>query len=103
MADDENYHAKAAELLAKFYTFNSQYHPGPPLGSDHDGYCAAAEAHKGFMVPWRTKPGPGPGPHRARESVRMQAQGGRHTMTYGDPMEAMSDAEAAAFIAGGGV
>lgn len=56
LADDPNEHVdladsnpmKAKELLAKFYTFNSEFHPGNPIGSDKPGYCTAAEAHKGF-------------------------------------------------------
>ena len=83
--------AKAAELLKTFYSYNSQYHPGPPIGSDHDGYCAAAAAHKGFMVPWRSSPdwSATTAPPLAHEQ--------------GDPTDGMDERELAAFMAGGGL
>eukprot|EP01052_Picozoa_sp_SAG31_P005436 SAG31_NODE_239_length_19453_cov_5.539888_8_plen_86_part_00 len=84
----------AKELLAKFYSFNKQYHPGPPVGSDQDGYCAAAGAHKGFMVPWRQAPA---GPDH---SVHDDFAAGKPT---GDPMEMMTEADQATFMAGGGM
>ena len=98
IAQDPNEHVdladtdptKAAELLKTFYSYNNDFHPGEPPGSDHDGYCAAAAAHKGFMVPWRTAPSPG---------MMM----GAVSNGWGDPMEGMTEAQQAAFIAGGGM
>jgi hypothetical protein len=43
-------------MLATFMEYNTQFHPGPPQGSDHDGYCAAAASNEGFMSPWKTAP-----------------------------------------------
>ena len=83
--------SKAAELLERFYTYNTQYHPGSPIGSDQDGYCAAAEAHRGFMVPWRAMPG------------RPRLVTGDDGMRGGDPMQHMTEGQRAAFVAGGGL
>eukprot|EP00931_Biecheleriopsis_adriatica_P105832 TRINITY_DN80356_c0_g1_i1.p1 TRINITY_DN80356_c0_g1~~TRINITY_DN80356_c0_g1_i1.p1 ORF type:complete len:305 (-),score=52.23 TRINITY_DN80356_c0_g1_i1:69-956(-) len=47
---------KAAELLERFHSYNAAYHPPGPKGSDLDGYCTAAAANHGFMVPWRQTP-----------------------------------------------
>jgi hypothetical protein len=104
IAEDPNEHAdladsdptKAAELLAKFYSYNTQYHPGNPIGSDQDGYCAAAAAHKGFMVPWRTTPGATAGDKFLGTAGGLDAAGG-------DPMEGMTERQQAAFVAGGGM
>ena len=97
LADEPAHKSKVTELLAAFYTYNTQYHPSAPVGSDHDGYCAAAEAHRGFMVPWRANPAAAEGrdggpPPRQRVSTE-----------GGDPMESMSEREVAAFVAGGGM
>ena len=83
--------SKAAELLEQFYTYNNQYHPGAPIGSDHDGYCAAAEAHRGFMVPWRSMP------DRPQVGIIGNDERG------GDPMERMTEGQRAVFVAGGGL
>ena len=88
---------KAAELLAKFYTYNTEYHPGAPIGSDHDGYCAAAEAHRGFMVPWRTSPA-----SDGRDGGLQHTRAEQRDDAGGDPMEGMAEGQLAAYMAGGG-
>ena len=88
--------SKVTELLTTFYTYNTQYHPSAPVGSDHDGYCAAAEAHRGFMVPWRSDPVATEGGEAGQPRQIVSTE-------WGDPMESMSERELAAFIAGGGM
>ena len=91
--------SQAAELLAKFKTYDSSYHPGSPAGSDHDGYCAAAEAHKGFMVPWKTSPVEDEPRHSAIHAGGRRAAAAEAS---GDPMESMSESQLGSFMAGGG-